>query len=58
MSCSPTDTAPLAASAGQPAPPERVEDGIARLLEIMEVVEMLIPEWPPRTQPMVGRFLL
>jgi hypothetical protein len=58
MNSSPGDEAPLAASAGQPAPPERVEDGIARLLEIMEVVEMLIPEWPPRTQPIIGRFLL
>ncbi len=58
MNSSQPDEAPLAASAGQPAPPERVEDGIARLLEIMEVVEMLIPEWPPRTKPMVGRFLL
>lgn len=52
-----TDPFPLAAFAGQPAPPEPVEDGIARLLEIMEVVEMLIPAWPPRTQPIVGRLL-
>jgi hypothetical protein len=57
MNSSPLDPASLAASAGQAAPPERVEDGMARWLEIMEVVEMRIPEWPPRTSPMVERFL-
>jgi hypothetical protein len=57
MNSSPLDPASLADPAGQAAPPERVEDGMARWLEIMEVVEMRIPEWPPRAQPMVGRFL-
>jgi hypothetical protein len=45
---------PLARSAGAPGVPPRPADPIAAGIDLMEAVEALCPQWPPR-QPSLPR---
>ena len=51
------DQAPLAADGGIPFRP-RNGDPFARFFELMEVIEVLCPKWPPREHRIEGVFLL
>jgi hypothetical protein len=45
---------PLAGAAGAPGVPRRLADPIAAWADLMEAVEALCPQWPPR-QPSLPR---
>ncbi|WP_257385117.1 2'-5' RNA ligase family protein [Tahibacter caeni] len=53
------DEHPFAAEGGLPFRPSRPKDGLARFFELMEVVQVLSPRWPPRELSQdLGGFLL
>jgi len=53
---SPNNAAILAGSAGVGYKPASARDPLLRFFELMEVVQLLCPRWPPRAPGMRGEF--
>ena len=51
------DDAPFVADGGIPFQ-QRNDDPVAKFLELMELIEVLCPKWPPREHKIDGIFLL